>query len=254
MVEGHLLRDGARLHWTASGEGPPVLFQHGLGGDDAQVATLFPAGAPFCRLTLECRGHGASDAAGPYGFASFSDDLDALVAGRVMVAGGVSMGAALALRLAHLRPGLVRGLILIRPAWGAGPARGNLSFNTEAAAMIAAGAPLAGSALEARLRDTPDNLASIRGFFERPGFAPILAAMSRDDPGLSDADIAAMTMPALVLSAPRDLIHPVSLAEDLAALLPNATHATLPDKAADPAAHRAEAARAIAAFLERIDA
>lgn len=233
---------------------PPVLFQHGLGGDDAQAAGLFPTDAPFRRLTLECRGHGATEAVAPYDFASYADDLTALMGGRAMVAGGVSMGAALALRLAHLHPRQVRGLILVRPAWGPGPARANLSFNTEAAAMIAAGQPLAGSTLEARLRDAPDNLASIRGFFARPAFAPILAAISADDPGLTDADIAALDMPALVLSAPRDLIHPQALAEELAALLPDAVHVVLPDKADDPAAHRAEASRAIAAFLERFHA
>lgn len=251
---GHILRHGARLRWTLAGEGPPVLFQHGLGGDDAQVAGLFPTDSPYCRLTLECRGHGASEKSPPYDLASFAEDLAALMNGRAMVAGGVSMGAALALRLAHERRGQVRGLILVRPAWGGGPARENLSFNTQAAAMIAAGQPLARSGLEARLRDAPDNLASIRGFFARPDFAPILAALSADDPGLTDADIAALDMPALVLSAPRDLIHPQALAEELAALLPNATHAVLPDKADDPATHRAEASRAIAAFLERIHA
>lgn len=254
MAEGHILRDGARLRWISDHEGPPVLFQHGLGGDAAQVAGLFPTAAPFRRLTLECRGHGASELKPPYDFAIFADDLIALMNGRTMVVGGVSMGAALALRLAHLRPAQVRALILVRPAWGAGPAGANLSFNTEAAAMISAGRPLAGSALETRLRNAPDNLASIRGFFARPDFAPILAALSTDDPGLCAADIAALDMPALVLSAPRDLIHPQTLAEELAALLPNAVHAALPDKADDPAAHRAAAARAIAAFLERIHA
>ncbi|RUV26747.1 alpha/beta hydrolase, partial [Mesorhizobium sp. M1A.F.Ca.IN.022.04.1.1] len=51
---GTLLRDGATLHMTDTGEGLAVVFQHGLGGGEAQVAQTFPAG--FRRITLECRG------------------------------------------------------------------------------------------------------------------------------------------------------------------------------------------------------
>ncbi|TIS01340.1 MAG: alpha/beta hydrolase, partial [Mesorhizobium sp.] len=35
---GTLLRDGATLHMTDTGEGLAVVFQHGLGGGEAQVA------------------------------------------------------------------------------------------------------------------------------------------------------------------------------------------------------------------------
>lgn len=240
MTEGHILRDGARLCWTASGEGRAVLFQHGLGGDNAQAAGLFPAA--FRRLTLECRGHGASDAKGPFDFGTFATDLEALPEVPAIV-GGVSMGAALAMMLAHRRG--ARGLILVRPAWEAGPAKANLAPNAEVAA---------GTFDPARLAGYPDNLASLRGLAARPDFAPVLAAMSADDPGLGEDDIRAIACPALILSAPRDFIHPIALAEELAALLPDATHITLPDKADHPDEHRAEAARAIAAFLEQIDA
>ena len=58
--------------------GPPVLFQHGLGGDAAQVAEVFPDAPPARRITLECRGQGGSSF-GPPGrlsIATFADDLD----------------------------------------------------------------------------------------------------------------------------------------------------------------------------------
>ncbi len=37
-------RDGLELHGRDLGEGPAVLFQHGLGGSEAQVAEVFPDG------------------------------------------------------------------------------------------------------------------------------------------------------------------------------------------------------------------
>ncbi|TIP51824.1 MAG: alpha/beta hydrolase, partial [Mesorhizobium sp.] len=53
-----LLRDGATLLMTDTGEGPAVVFQHGLGGGEAQAAQTCPLG--LRRITLECRGHGGS--------------------------------------------------------------------------------------------------------------------------------------------------------------------------------------------------
>ena len=52
--------DGVRLVLSVAGSGPAMVFQHGLCGDAGQAAQVFPDG--FTRLTLECRGHGASEA------------------------------------------------------------------------------------------------------------------------------------------------------------------------------------------------
>ena len=166
------------------------------------------------------------------------------------------MGAALALRLAVADPGRVRGLILLRPAWGAGPVAPKMAPVAEAARLLLPGLRFEDSSLARDMAASPDNLASLRGYFTRPDaaeFAPVLAALAADDPGLTGAQIAALDMPALVLSAPRDQIHPAALAEDLARRLPRATLVPLPDKAADPQAHRQAAARAIAQFLAQLD-
>ena len=52
------VRDGLALGYEDVGSGPPTLFQHGLGGDAAQAAEVFPAYRR--RITLECRGQGGS--------------------------------------------------------------------------------------------------------------------------------------------------------------------------------------------------
>ncbi|WP_292451967.1 alpha/beta fold hydrolase, partial [Mesorhizobium sp.] len=183
-----LLRDGATLLGTDTGEGPAVVFQHGLGGGEAQVAQTCPTG--FRRITLECRGHGGSGFGErrPFSFEMFADDVLA-AADRAgldrFVAGGVSMGAGIALRLAHRHPERVAGLILVRPAWTFSPAPRNMQPVAEIAELILFHGPekaraiFAQSETAARLnREAPDNLASLLGYFARPdakAFARVLA-------------------------------------------------------------------------------
>ena len=51
--------DGLHLAGYDRGKGPPVVFQHGMGGDVNQVNEHFPLDLLRC-LTLECRAHGGS--------------------------------------------------------------------------------------------------------------------------------------------------------------------------------------------------
>ena len=69
-------RDGLALALhVQEGEGPIVFFQHGLCGDAAQPAAVFPEGARLA--VLDCRGHGESPAGAVRSFsiATFADDV-----------------------------------------------------------------------------------------------------------------------------------------------------------------------------------
>ena len=150
MPAAALRRDDASLQVFDRGNGPAVVFQHGLGGDEAQVAQVFPDDAGWRRLTVECRGHGGSTLGStrPFGFAMFADDVLAAAddAGLDRFAvGGISMGAAIALRLAVRHPDRVAGLVLVRPAWafaaGAGqPAPGRRGRRADPRPPAAGGA------------------------------------------------------------------------------------------------------------------
>jgi pimeloyl-ACP methyl ester carboxylesterase len=259
------LRDGVALAWEEVGDGPPVLFQHGLGGDAAQVAEVFPAAPPTRRITLECRGQGGSGT-GPadrLSIATFADDLaalaDALALGPAVV-GGISMGAAIALRLAVRRPELVRALVLARPAWVAAAAPANMRPYAVAGELIATlpaeearrrfEASETAATLAAR---APDNLASLRGFFGRPpDFGRLLQAIAADGPGVSEAEIARIAVPTLVIGHGRDLAHPLAHAEALAALVPGADLAVITPKATDRAAYVEDFRTALGNFLGRL--
>jgi pimeloyl-ACP methyl ester carboxylesterase len=257
-----LLRDGATLLGTDTGEGPAVVFQHGLGGDEAQVAQTFPLG--FRRITLECRGHGGSGLGErrPFSFEMFADDVLA-TADRAgldrFVAGGVSMGAGIALRLACRHPERVTGLILVRPAWTFSPAPQNMQPIAEVAELLLehsadeARTIFARSDTAARLyREAPDNLSSLLGYFDRPdakAFAQVLADISADGPGVSESDAARLDIPALVIGNEIDAVHPLSTAYALAAAIPNSTFAEITPKARDSAKHFAELHEQISFFL-----
>ena len=260
-------RGGLTLAVAESGEGRPMLFQHGLCGAAGQPAEVFPANRGWRCLTLECRGHGRSEA-GPieaFSLATFADDLAAFIEARglaPMVLGGISMGAALALRLAVARPELVQALVLARPAWltEAGPA--NLEPNIVVGELLATRPPdealalFEASPLANRLAaEAPDNLASLRGFFTRDPLAvtsALLTRISRDGPGITPDDLARLRLPTLVIGTGQDAIHPLPLARALAAAIPGARFAEITPKATDRAAYVRDFQAALAGFLEEM--
>ncbi|TIO09604.1 alpha/beta fold hydrolase [Mesorhizobium sp.] len=259
-----LLRDDAALQISDDGDGLPVVFQHGLGGGEAQVAQAFPADAGFRRITLECRGHGASGlgSSRPFSLSMFADDVLA-AADRAgldrFVAGGISMGAAIALHLACRQPDRVAGLLLVRPAWMFDSAPMNLRPITEVADLILDHGPdkaraiFAQSQTAARLRrEAPDNLASLFGYFDRPGAAPfaqVLADIATDGPGVFESDAAALGIPTLVIGNAMDAVHPLAAAHTLAAIIPGAAFTEITPKALDSVRHFAELQAEITTFL-----
>ena len=237
--------DGTMLSVDAAGDGPTVVFQHGLCGDAGQTAEAFPPDAGFRRVTIEARGHGRSQL-GPLdrlSIATFADDIAAWieVSGVApVVIGGISMGAAIALRLAVRRPDLVRGLILARPAWITQSAPANMAPNAEVGRLLRDLPPqearavfLAGETGRRLAAEAPDNLASLSGFFSRQpvsATSALLRAISDDGPGVTEDDIRSLPMPALVIGHGRDSVHPLDYARRLASMIPKARLAEIMPK------------------------
>jgi pimeloyl-ACP methyl ester carboxylesterase len=192
--------------------------------------------------------------------ALFAGDLAALAEdlGPPVVVGGISMGAALSLRLAVLRPDLVRGLILVRPAWIADPAPPNMASVAEVADFLRRFGPAEGrarflsSSMARRLSaEAPDNLSSLLGYFDRPreGLAHLLATIASDGPGVTEEQIAALRIPCLVCGTREDLIHPFAMAEGLASLISGARFVELLPKGRDRTAHFASLRAAMDEFV-----
>ncbi len=258
---------GLRFTVAEIGAGRPMLFQHGLCGDAAQPADVFPPASGWRCLTLECRGHGHSEAGAldEFSIATFADDVASLIEARALapvVLGGISMGAAIALRLAVLRPEVVRDLVLARPAWVLESAPATMRPNAVVGDLLRRYPPAEACArfeesdlarqLEA---EAPDNLASLRGFFAREPAAvtsDLLLRIAADGPGVAAQDVAALRVPTLVIGHARDLVHPLAHARTLAAMIPGARLVEITPKADSLARYRRDFQAALSTFLAEL--
>lgn len=259
MTSLPFIREGVKLAGHDRGKGAPVIFQHGMGGDVNQVNEHFPLDRFRC-LTLECRAHGGSEA-GPvdrFSIPHFADDVLAFADARGIsrfAAGGISMGAAIALRIAVVAPDRVSALILARPAWSWRSAPDNMQVFLTLAPFLRTRDRAGFEATDVARHfavHAPDNYNSLLAGFARPDpalFADLGSCIAAGGPDIAESQVAGLRVPALVLGNDIDLIHPMSLAEELAAAVPQARLLKLTAKAADKARHALEFRDAVASFL-----
>ena len=109
---------GIELYYESKGQGPALLFIHGLGSStrdwEAQVACFSER---FKVVAFDVRGHGQSDKPpGPYSIADFAADTAELIRLLGLApshAVGLSMGGMIAFQLAVSAPELVRSLVIV---------------------------------------------------------------------------------------------------------------------------------------------
>lgn len=265
MQSTAFLRDGLSLNVVEDGLGTPVVFQHGLCGNAAQTIEAFPDDPRFCLVTLECRGHGASPAGDEKRFSikTFTDDLTSLIEERKLapcIIGGISMGAAIAMRLAVTQPGLVKALIIARPAWVAAAAPENCAPNFKVGELLSylppeeAKAAFLQSGTARRLADfAPDNLNSLTGFFSREPIgvtSALLMHIAEDGPGITEDQLQALRIPTLIIATGQDVIHPLAHAEKLHALISGSILRLIAPKGVDKARYLSEFRSTLLSFLE----
>jgi pimeloyl-ACP methyl ester carboxylesterase len=196
---------------------------------------------------------------------TFTEDVAALIesiSASPVVAGGISMGAAISMRLAVKRPDLVRALILVRPAWITAPAPVNMKPNSQVGSLLTEYPPeearkiFMQSKMAMHLSEVaPDNLESLKGFFAREPHevtAALLKQISSDGPGITDAEVRSLVVPALVIGHERDYVHPWSHAKALADLLPNSTLKAITPKATSKELYISDLHNIMTQFLEEL--
>ena len=259
--------DGLKLSVKIAGAGRPFLFLHGLCGDALQPLELFPDHAGWQCHALESRGHGGSDIGDmkELSIRRFTEDatayLESLGRGPAVI-GGVSMGAAIALRLSADRPELAAGLVLGRPAWVDQPAPANLEPHRQIARNLDKYGPETArrmfkeSAMAKTIADTaPDNINAYHGFFDRrptDQTQALLAAIADDGPGVGLGAMSRIDVPALVIGTGRDLAHPLDMAKLLAAQIPKAELVEVTPKSDNRKAYVREFRDAISGFLTEV--
>ena len=266
MTDSIFEHDSLAFRYRDEGSGIPVVFQHGLGGDlDVAFDLLVPLEG-FRMVGFDARAHGATRPIGPVEKLSIRqtvDDLTALLDHLKIeraVVGGVSMGAAIALRFATLYPDRVLGLILSRPAWLDKKSPPNLAIFPFMAALIREYGPA--ESLERLhqspeyvqlLKQCPDAAQAFAGHFAHPRLGETFEKFDRipADSPIDDRSVwRSIAVPTLVLANHFDPIHPWEYAEEIAELIPSAVFAEIAAKSVSQARHSADFGAAAGRFLE----
>jgi pimeloyl-ACP methyl ester carboxylesterase len=224
------------LHVETHGAGPAIVLAHGFGGSARnwrpQLRALKDA---FAVSVFDARGHARSapiaNAAAAHReavVADFAAVADAASAAP-LVAGGLSMGAATALRFALAHPARARALVLMAPPAGARSGRGvSASAHAFADAIEREGLEAAGArfAWGPSAGLDPQGAAWVRaGFLEHDEQS--LAHLLREyvarleTPAELARELARLSAPTLVIVGDRDVAS-LPTAHELAATLPDA--------------------------------
>jgi 3-oxoadipate enol-lactonase len=110
--------NGVRHHYVSKGEGPPIVFVHGLGGTlHAWHGVLEVLATNHHVVALDLRGHGRTDAGrASFSVAAWAQDVEALIGALELppvTLVGHSMGTLVAQHLAVSNPATVDQLVLL---------------------------------------------------------------------------------------------------------------------------------------------
>jgi 3-oxoadipate enol-lactonase len=250
---------GVELECLATGTGEPITaFAHGMAGSIGDTRPL-GSGVAGRKVFFQFRGHGRSAApAGRWTYADLARDLrsvaDLYAATRAV---GMSLGAGALCRLVADNPGRFERMVFFLPAVLdrplPEPGRQRLAGLLEAlqAGEVAAVAEAITLDAPAQVRNTPAGWAYFRQRLDqlvRDGLSPGLAVLADQVAVTHLGALAAVTAPALVIACRGEELHPLRVAEQLAASLPNA-QLHVYDKPAVLWTERADLRERIAGFL-----
>ncbi len=227
--------NGVRLHYELAGDGPALVWLHGLMGSIAR-SRLFGqdldglAGRSFRLVTYDARGHGESgftEDQQDYTWAAHAEDmralLDALGIERAAIGGG-SMGAGVSVAFALALPERVEKLVLIAPP--------PLSATNGSAQQIFGG--LATLIESVGLKKAVEIVMQLPEYAALKESDPAQYELMRDwllsqhpraviyairgllyGPPLPEERFGEISVPALIVAHPDDPVHPQSTAERL---------------------------------------
>ncbi len=229
---------GVDLAYQISGDGPALIWGHGLSGsrshDDALGLLDFDQVEQACRLLrYDARGHGSSGVTQEpttYSWASLAAD-QLMLADRLgigsYIAGGASMGCGTALHAAVQAPDRVRGLLLVIPptAWETRQAQAAIWDQLAMAVETDGVDAFIDGVLELESPDPFDGRTewadsmNIQRAMEPGQLATVLRGAATAD--LPDREaVRSITQPTVILAWTGDAGHPASTAEELAKLIP----------------------------------
>jgi len=231
--------NGARLYYEVHGEGFPVIFTHGLGGDGSMWVFQVPEFREKYKVVVwDVRGHGRSETTeNGYTIDQFVEDLRALMdhlgIEKAHIA-GLSMGGWISWRFALAYPGLTRSLVLSDSAGL--PHKQPPEQREQQRQMFEASAHVAEKHGRAQLADATIPLMFAEDFIRnRPDIINMVKEKIVNDPGVGYARtvrgifldfmrnppenshelLARITAPTLIIAGDKDILTPLPTQEAL---------------------------------------
>ncbi|MCA6078345.1 alpha/beta fold hydrolase [Fulvivirga sedimenti] len=249
-------------HYSLTGSGKPIVFQHGLGANLNQVLTLLNGLEKIQLLTSDSRGHGKTpfNPDVPSSFNAFTDDVITVMDKcgiQQAIAGGISMGSGIAVNMALRYPHRVAAIILLRPAWKCEAEPENLKILSHIASVVnhSGGREEFMQAPEFRTiaEKHPNAATSVLGMFNRDQqmhTASILKSMVQDQPCSSDPTL--LSVPALIIGNEDDPLHPWQMAVEWNEILAESKLIQVTSRYLDDEKHRIETVTAIQEFINKL--
>lgn len=235
-----------------SSSSEPLVFLHGLGAGKNRTTSSLSHLKNTHLIAPDLPGHGDSMSFDPatYSFDSFADhviDLMDHLGIEKCNLGGLSMGSGITLNIALRYPDRFKKLIILRPSWLDSPQPAHLKLVADAGEMPQAEFE-ALPEFQTLLAANEPVASSISVVYQHPDNA-VLSRMWNSSPFPSLSDLRSITAPALVMSSPRDDLHPESVASAIANSLPNSQLIPLPARYYEPEAYQESLNQHINQFL-----
>ena len=246
---------GSTIAYESVGDGPPVVFLHGLGStSNVWHAQRVALQKTHRAITLDLPGSGRSSKhERTYSMLRWAEQLDLLAAHLnldTFVLVGHSMTTILAQNFAARYPKRVRGIVLCGPLTEQPPAmREAFAKRAESVAkegMLTVAEQVLAGAISAGTRESPSALPGLYREMLQANDPPSYAAQCRALMEASaKADQPAIACPTLILVGDQDGVTPIANARAIAAAVPGATIRVIPATAHLTMAERPEAFNAV---------